>query len=94
MEVQWNNIKKCALGNTKDLVVEVDRKARKPWITLERISKMDERKQWEKVNDEEGRWTTEDWGKNWKTGKDKPKKEYLRAYVTISWDFKEQEVTI
>jgi len=55
MEVQWNNIKKCALGNTKDLVVEVDRKARKPWITLERISKMDERKQWEKVNDEEGR---------------------------------------
>jgi hypothetical protein len=33
MEVQWNNIKKCALGNTKDLVVEVDRKARKPWMT-------------------------------------------------------------
>jgi len=33
MEGQWNNIKKCALGNTNDLVVKVDRKARKPWMT-------------------------------------------------------------
>jgi hypothetical protein len=33
VEVQWNNIKKCALVNTKDLVVIVDRKVRKPWIT-------------------------------------------------------------
>jgi hypothetical protein len=32
VEVQWNNIKKCALGNTKKLVVVVYRKARKPWI--------------------------------------------------------------
>jgi hypothetical protein len=33
IEVQWNNIKKCALGNTNDLVVKVYRKARKPWMT-------------------------------------------------------------
>jgi hypothetical protein len=45
MEVQWNNIKKCALGNTNDLVVKVDRKARKQWMTWERISKMYERRQ-------------------------------------------------
>jgi hypothetical protein len=33
MEVQRNNMKKCTLGNTNDLVVKVDRKARKPWTT-------------------------------------------------------------
>jgi hypothetical protein len=33
MEVQWNNIQKCALDSMNDLVVRVDRKARKPWMT-------------------------------------------------------------
>jgi hypothetical protein len=30
MEVQWNNLKKCALGNTNDLAVKVDRKSGEP----------------------------------------------------------------
>jgi len=30
MEVQWNNLKKCALGNANDLAVKVDRKSGEP----------------------------------------------------------------
>jgi len=33
MEMQWNNLKKCALGNMNDMAVKVDRKAGKPWMT-------------------------------------------------------------
>jgi hypothetical protein len=42
VEVQWNNIKKCVLNAMSDVVGKVDRRARKPWITQEMISKMDE----------------------------------------------------
>jgi hypothetical protein len=42
VEVQWNNLKKCVLDTMSDLVVKVERRARKPWITQEMISKMDE----------------------------------------------------
>jgi hypothetical protein len=42
VEVQWNNIKKCVLDTMNDLVGEVERRARKPWIPQEMISKMDE----------------------------------------------------
>jgi hypothetical protein len=42
VEVQWNNIKKCVLDTMNDLVGKVERRARKPWITQEMISKMDE----------------------------------------------------
>jgi hypothetical protein len=38
-----------------DLVGKVDRRATKPWITQEIISKMDERRKWKNVNNEEGR---------------------------------------
>jgi hypothetical protein len=44
VEVQWNNIKKCVLDTMSNLVGKVKRRARKPWITQEMISKMDERK--------------------------------------------------
>jgi hypothetical protein len=37
-----NNIKKCVLDTMSDLVGIVERRARKPWITQEMISKMDE----------------------------------------------------
>jgi hypothetical protein len=55
VEVQCNNIKKCMLDAMSDLVGKVEKKARKPWITQEMISKMDERRKWKNVNNEEGR---------------------------------------
>ena len=54
-EVQWKNIKECVLDTISDLVGKVDKRARKPWITQEMISKMDERRKLKKVNTEEGR---------------------------------------
>jgi hypothetical protein len=44
VEVLWYNIKKCVLGAMSDLVGKVKRRARKPWITEEMISKMEEQK--------------------------------------------------
>jgi len=55
VEVQWKNVKDCALDNLSDLVGKVEKKARKPWITQEMISKMDERRKWKNVNTEDGR---------------------------------------
>jgi hypothetical protein len=44
VEVQWNNIKECVLDTLSDLVGKVEKRARKPWITQEMISKMDEKR--------------------------------------------------
>jgi hypothetical protein len=41
-EVQWNNIKECVLDNLGCLVGKVEKRARKPRITQEMISKMEE----------------------------------------------------
>jgi hypothetical protein len=57
--VQWNNIKKCVLDTKSDLVGKVERRVRKPWITQEMISKMDERRKWKNVNNEELQKTEE-----------------------------------
>ena len=46
VEMQWNNIKKGSVNTTSDLLVKVDWGARKPWITQEVISKMDEERKW------------------------------------------------
>jgi len=54
-EVQWKNIKECVLDTISNLVGKVEKRARKPCITQEMISKMDERKKWKNVNTEEGR---------------------------------------
>ena len=54
-EVQWKNIKECVLDTISDLVGKVEKRARKPWITQDMISKMDERRKWKNVNTEEGR---------------------------------------
>ena len=43
-EVQWNNVKECMLNTISDLVGKVEKRARKPWITQEMISKMGERR--------------------------------------------------
>jgi hypothetical protein len=42
VEGQWNNIKKSLLDTMSDCVGEVEKRARKPQITQEMISKMDE----------------------------------------------------
>jgi len=55
VEVQWNNIKECVLDTLSDLVGKIEKRARKPWITQEIISKMDERRKWKTINTEEGR---------------------------------------
>ena len=54
-EVQWKNIKECVLDNISNFVGKVEKRARKPWITQEMISKMDERRKWKNVNTEVGR---------------------------------------
>jgi hypothetical protein len=55
VKVQWNNIKECVLDTFSDLVGKIEKRARKPWITQEMISVMDERKKGRNVNTEEGR---------------------------------------
>jgi hypothetical protein len=37
-----------------NFVGKVEKRARKPWITQEIVSKMDERRKWKSVNNEEG----------------------------------------
>jgi hypothetical protein len=55
VELQWNNTKKCVLDTcVSDLVGKVERRARKPWITQEMISKIGEQRKWKNVNNEEG----------------------------------------
>ena len=53
--MQWKNIKDCVFDTISELVGKVEKRARKPWITQEMISKMDERRKWKNVNTEEGR---------------------------------------
>jgi hypothetical protein len=77
VEVQWNNIKECVLDTISDLVEKVEKRARKPWITQEMISRMDERRKLKTVHTEEGR---KNYGRLWKELKratDNAKKEYL-----------------
>ena len=50
VEMQWNNIKKCVLDTTTDVVGEVESSTRKLWITQEMINKMDKQKKWNKIN--------------------------------------------
>jgi hypothetical protein len=59
-EVQWKNIKECVLDTISDLVGKVEKRARKPWIAQEMISKMVERRKWKNVNTEEVGGTTGD----------------------------------
>jgi type I site-specific restriction endonuclease len=53
--MQWKNIKECVLDTISDLVGKVEKRAGKPWITQEMISKTDERRKWKNVNSEESR---------------------------------------
>ena len=76
-EVQWKNTKQCVLNNISDLVGKVKKRARKPWITQEIISKMDERQKWKSLNTEEGRRIYRRLRNEWKRATENAKKEYL-----------------
>ena len=45
-EIHWKNIKECVLNTISNLVRRVEKRARKPCITQEMISEMDERRKW------------------------------------------------
>lgn len=77
MEEQCNSTKKFVLDNISDLVGKIDRKARKPWITEEMITKMDELRKWKSVNNEEGRKYNRKLRNELKMAIDKAKKGYL-----------------
>ena len=75
-EVQWKNIEEYVLDTIGDLV-KVEKRARKPWITQEMISKMDERRKWKNVNTEQGRRNYRRLRNELKRTTEKAKKEYL-----------------
>jgi len=86
-EVQWKNIKECVLDSISDLVGKVEKRARKPWITQEMISKMDERRKWKNVNTEEGRRNYGRLRNELKRSTEKAKKEYLQNTCTEIMEF-------
>jgi hypothetical protein len=89
VEGQWNNIKKCLYDTMIDCVGKVEKRARKPRITQEMISKMDEQRKWKGINNE-GR-------KNYRRLNNelrratKPSWNTLRANVTRLWKCKEED---
>jgi len=58
-------------------VGKVEKRAKKPWITQEMISKMGERRKWKNVNNEEGRRNYMRLRKELKRATETAKKEYL-----------------
>jgi type I site-specific restriction endonuclease len=72
-------ISRCVLDTVSGLVGKVERRARKPWITEELISKMDERRKWKNVNNEEGRKNYRRLRNELKRATDKAKKEYIES---------------
>jgi hypothetical protein len=87
VEMRWNNIKERVLDTLSDLVGKVKKKARKPWITLEMISKMDERRKWKNVNTEEGRKNYRRLRNEFKRATDNAKKEYLESICNEIMEF-------
>jgi hypothetical protein len=76
---QWNNSKKCLLYATSDCVGKVEKRTRKPWITQELISKMDEQRKLKCVNNEEGRKNYKRLNNVLRRTTDKAKLEYLES---------------
>jgi diphthamide synthase subunit DPH2 len=62
-----------------DLVAKVERRARKPWITQEIISKMNERRKWKNVSNKEGRKNYRRLRNELKRATENAKKEYLES---------------
>jgi len=80
-EVQWKNIKECVLHTISDLVGKDEKRARKPWITQEMTSKMDERRKWKNVNTDEGRRNYRRLRYELKRATEKAKRSILRTHV-------------
>ena len=59
------------------MVGKVEKRARKPWITQEIISKMGERRKWKNVNNKEGRRNYRRLRNELKSATETAKKEYL-----------------
>jgi hypothetical protein len=91
VEVQWNNIKKCVLDTLSDLVGKVKKKARKPWVTQQMISKMDVRRKWKNVNTEEGRKNYRRLRNELKRTTDNAKKKYLKNICDEILEFQRTE---
>jgi hypothetical protein len=87
VKVQWNSIKICVLDTVSDLTGKVERRPRKTWITQEMISKMDERRWWKNVNNEERRKNYRRLRNDLKRATDKTKKEYLESICDESIEF-------
>ena len=85
--MQWNNIVECVLDTISDLVGKAEKRARKPWITQEMISKMDERRKWKNVNVEEGRKNYRKLREELKRATDNTKKEYLENMCNDIMEF-------
>jgi type I site-specific restriction endonuclease len=92
VEVQWNNIKECVLDTLSDLVGKVEKKARKPRIIQEMISKMDERRKWKNVNTEEGRKNYRRLRNELKRDTGNAKKEYLENLCNEIMEFQRAEL--
>jgi type I site-specific restriction endonuclease len=71
------------LDTIGDLVGKVEERARKPWITQEMISKMDERREWKNVNTEKGRRNYRRLRNELKRATEKARKEYLENICNV-----------
>jgi type I site-specific restriction endonuclease len=69
--------KLSVLDTLSEVVGKVEKIAKKPWITQEMISKVDERRRWKNVNTEEGRKNYRRLRNELKRATNKEKKEYL-----------------
>jgi len=91
VEVQWNNIKEGVLDTLSDLGGEVEKRARKLWITQEMISKVDERWRWKNVSTEEGRKNYRRLRNELKRATDSAKNEYLEKICNKIMEFQRTE---
>jgi len=87
VEVEWNNIKEYVLDTISGLFGKVEKRERKPWITQEMISKMDERRKWENVNTEESRKNCRRLRNELKRATDNTKKENLENICNEIMEF-------
>jgi len=85
--VQRKNIKECVVYTLSDLVGKVKKRARKPWITEEMISTMDERRKWKNVNTEEFKKNYRKLRNELKRATENAKKEYLEKIFNEIMEF-------
>ena len=74
------------LDTISDLVGKVEKRARKPWMTEEMISKMYERRKWKNVNTEENRRNYRRLRSELKRATEKTKQEYLENKCTTTME--------